>query len=472
MVISLETAFVSAQGGTCLFSEPLLLFEDLSVASDGAGPIGMPVILSDAESMVHVFWEYTELALDSSGNTRSIYYMRRDSRGVWSSPVDVLVSPNTSLANGITAEVDNQGFLYVLWHGKGKMFYSWASVHEATNPHAWIPPKTLPVDARFYPPAAVRFDSQGILHVVFAEMGKNLHHIQSSDKGVSWSTPVQISAVDFKQSTSDPSLWVSESDTLYVVWTQLQLPAGYPPTGVFFSRSIDGGASWSDPLQIAGMDDGEASLAQGANGQLSVVYHGRVGVGGAFHRFSNDEGASWSAPIELVPRGQGGMTGAPGMDVDSAGNVHMVIAQDYPNLWYGEWNGATWSRLFDLSTLLSRPPQGYTEHPKLAVGLGNQLHAVFFDSGKRLWYTTCQTSADPLPVRQYVSEILATELPTQTPTATSTSLPIIVDLAADVDNLEPPLQTNVNVLIWTLIPPVLLSAIVVFATIFRRHSVR
>jgi len=464
----------SGQMDGCLFSEPLLLFQDTSEMSNGAGPIGSPFALVDAEGAVHLFWEYKELALDPSGHTLSIYYLQRDAQGSWSAPVDILVSPHESLAMYPQAAVDAQGFVHVVWSGGGKLFYSRAFAREAADPHAWLAPQEIPLEATVHGLAAFKIDSQDILHVVYAERGLDLYHVRSGNKGATWSGPSRISDAGYGQATDTPRLWVGEGDVLNVVWTQLQLPDGYPPTGAFFSRSDDGGESWSQPIEVAGMNDGQASIAEGRDGQLSVVYHGRVGIGGAFHRWSDNGGGSWREPTTLVPRGQGGLTGAPSLDVDSAGNVHMVVSQEYPSVWYGAWDGSRWTSLTDLSALFDEPPQGYVEQPAIAVGLGSQLHVVFYDDGQRLWYTTCSLPAPQLSPAQYELGALATAPPNEalTPSSTVTPVPQLSPAQYEPGVLAPVPQEDADWLIWSLLPSVLLVSAVVFVALIRRGPLR
>lgn len=420
-----------AQTPGCSKDTSVLLFEDSHVRPNGGGPIVAPFVFADQGGYVHVLWSHWDLDVDPTGETSSIYYMQRDVQGEWGPAVNVLISPSGMRADYPQASVDADGRLYVIWNGGGDVFVSSADVTEALDVHAWSPPLMVPLDGRAYAPVGLVLDADNVLHVVFSELGLGVFYLFSNDGGVSWSSPVEITPPLSRESTEMPKLRIDSAGTMYVVWTQLQLPTGYPPTGVYFSRSTDQGQSWNAPVQIAGLDDGEANLAQSLSGQLNVVYHGRAGIGGLLHRYSDDGGLTWSEPTTLVPRRQGGLTGAPGIAVDSAGTIHMIASQEYPNLWYGVWDGHSWGSLLDASTLLYESPQGYTEQPALAVGLGNQVHLVFYDNGQRLWYATCVASAPSLtPVERKIStqEFLGTPTLSATliPTASPTPYPVLV----------------------------------------------
>jgi hypothetical protein len=139
---------------------------------------------------------------------------------------------------------------------------------------------------------------------------------------------------------------------------------------------------------VADVDDGEGNIILDRQDRLHVVYHGRAGHGGTLARLSEDKGRSWSQSVALVPRGNGGFTGVPSLAADQAGYVHMVVGDDWET-YYSMWDGSEWSRAFDLQLTLPIAAPDYSEEPVVEVVLGNEIHAVFYDGGYRLWHTMC-----------------------------------------------------------------------------------
>lgn len=89
-------------------------------------------------------------------------------------------------------------------------------------------------------------------------------------------------------------------------------PAGSDPLDVHFSRSTDGGSTWSAPMRIN--DDPPGSNSWQWFGTLSVAPNGRIDViwndnrndptgydSELFYRFSNDGGMTWSTSQSLSP---------------------------------------------------------------------------------------------------------------------------------------------------------------------------
>ena len=83
--------------------------------------------------------------------------------------------------------------------------------------------------------------------------------------------------------------------------------SGREPTGVYLSRSIDGGATYENPLLVhagARIADSPSVVADG-QGRVYVVWHAKtVGPRRLFLRVSTDNGQTYSAPIE-VPTPEG-----------------------------------------------------------------------------------------------------------------------------------------------------------------------
>lgn len=137
---------------------------------------------------------------------------------------------------------------------------------------------------------------------------------RSTDGGLSFSTPIQISSAGTFNQGSEPA--VGPSGEIYVAWLQFSGPGG---AGIVVVKSTDGGLSFESPVFVApvlesGFGSGQMSGnfrvnsfpridVNPINGHVYVTYGGRSGVpgdsGDVFFTRSTNGGASWSSLIRV-----------------------------------------------------------------------------------------------------------------------------------------------------------------------------
>ena len=168
----------------------------------------------------------------------------------------------------------------------------------------------------------------------------------SGTQGATWSAPVQVSPVSQNGLVQGSQVAVGPDGTVYVCW--LTIVAG--GNRMFFSKSTDGGASWSTPASITPTFqeisftasyryDSFPSLAVNPNpvsgqayGEIYVVYPDQPNANSSikFVR-STDGGTSFSAPVALN-------------DVATSQRLMPSIAVDDRNTlnvcWFDTRNGA------------------------------------------------------------------------------------------------------------------------------------
>ncbi|MEP6608175.1 MAG: sialidase family protein [Burkholderiaceae bacterium] len=119
------------------------------------------------------------------------------------------------------------------------------------------------------------------------QVSTTLNVIRSTDKGGSWGAPVRISDVlsigARDPETSTPirdgsglaQMAAAPNGQLFVVWQDARFSGG-ARDGIALSRSIDGGLTWSAPLQINSAPNVAAftpSVHVRANGTIGVTYY-------------------------------------------------------------------------------------------------------------------------------------------------------------------------------------------------------
>ena len=182
---------------------------------------------------------------------------------------------------------------------------------------------------------SVPVNGDNAVYVVFYDFGSNVNSPsddfvkldKSTDGGATWGTDVPVANVveipsplpgwGFR-TNSFPSIGTfpgASDDDLYVVFASD--PAGAADAAdVFFTRSMDGGSSWSSPVPLN--DDGETNahqffpwLAVGPNGVIHVVWYDTRSVDAGptnaeinlFYTSSSDGGGTWSANERVSAQG-------------------------------------------------------------------------------------------------------------------------------------------------------------------------
>ena len=198
----------------------------------------------------------------------------------------------------------------------------------------------------------------------------NLYVSQSTDGGATWATdlidvsssPPDCSAFDCGWAylgaqmtmTSDPA------GVLYVLWNAGSTPRG--PERIYFSKSTDGGATWSAKQDVstapAGTQHAFPAIAAAGNGDVRIAWmDARAANGGmdrwnVYYRSSTDGGVTWSAEADISTYVSGftyiftdGFRFPFGdyfeMDVDERGTTHAVWGEGYNydspgSIWYSQ----------------------------------------------------------------------------------------------------------------------------------------
>lgn len=119
-------------------------------------------------------------------------------------------------------------------------------------------------------------------------------------------------------------------------------------SGVFFTRSIDGGVNFSTPIEISGVKAGEVTVlnAQGTN--VYVIWPGVIGpsfgTDGVYFSRSTDSGNTFSFPVRI----SGLSPNVGSLDIEASANIVYVT-------WTDENSQIVFSRSTDEGTTFSTP---------------------------------------------------------------------------------------------------------------------
>jgi hypothetical protein len=382
------------------WSEPVLIFEA------DEGQIRVPALVADEYGQVHAFWGYQ---LGDVQGTSYIYYTRLDQPDA--QPVDILTAPG----RGIIA-AQGAGGLAVFWNGAN---YSLAGPSPDVSAKAWSHPDEI---QRAYDTAGLATAPDGALWVIYGSQEANAVFVQRMDpERQTWESPALVANVS--NSNSAPNalrLAVGPDGSLHAVWAEYKLPDGWPPLGLYYAQSVDGGLTWSLPRPFDGLNYNQPSVITGPNDRVFLAWVGAAGVGGKYFQESPDGGRSWEPVVDILPPATtGGSEGPPNLALDGVGGLHMVFS-NAGCVWHVSREGETWSAPECVST---QPVQ--IEEPAMAIGLGNQIHVLYWTQRQQLWYT-----ARTLPIPAEEPALIPTE-PPPTPTVvvpTATAVPTATPL--------------------------------------------
>jgi len=360
----------------------------------------LPIVLTDSAGGVHVF--FTGLIGDRDSQSHAMMYMQRSEDGRWSKPVAVMQPQSDRPLMAAAVALDEHGCLQVVYSGPagGQIEHRRVHLSQVTDPDAWSRPTQLSAGGGFR--CAIAVSPYGKVHVLYANRKHQVFYHRSDDGGRTWSKAIQVSAADpTQQGCEGPRLAVDSRGRLHAVWLQAHLPNGWPPAGVFYSRSLDTGETWSPPRQLAGDNYTEINVAALGTDEVHVAWNAIAGVGDRLHQWSRDGGETWSAPRHISDRIRGGVTGLPGLAFDSSGMLHLVTSVDGPQsierIFHLIWNGSAWSEPQLISAGTNAVDD--VENPALAIGRGANVYVVYQSDFQRLWFTEHRSAAPPLPPR-------------------------------------------------------------------------
>ena len=231
-----------------------------------------------------------------------------------------------------------------------------ASALAAQAQVVFSPPKNISNSSGNTQGQQIAVDANGNVNLVWADNSLGNYAIffsRSSDAGNTFSTARSISK--HAQSTaSGPRIAVDSSGNIDVAWTETS-PDG-SANFVYFSHSADG-VTFANPQNISG-DAGAATgpgMAVDSSGAINIIWTDTsLGNSEIFFSRSADGGTTFSTPLNIS--NNAGHSVGPSIAVDPSGNINIAWADDTPlgsNRLYDEF----FSRSSDAGASFSTPLQ-------------------------------------------------------------------------------------------------------------------
>jgi hypothetical protein len=242
---------------------------------------------------------FTGGALTQGSSNAQLVARSIDGGNTWAAPV-ALIADGSGFFNdkgSITADPINPNYVYAVWdrlssQSTGPSYFAVT----ADTGNTWQPATSIydpgPSNQTIgniivVLPGDILLDIFSVLATSGTQSTAVLSAISSSDHGATWSNPVMIAqeqsvgTVDpltqqpIRDSTDLPSVSVSSSGTVYVVWQDSSFSNGQRD-GIALSSSADGGQTWSAPVQVNADPSAAAftpTINVRADGVIGISYY-------------------------------------------------------------------------------------------------------------------------------------------------------------------------------------------------------
>lgn len=286
-----------------------------------------PHAVVDDLGYIHVGW------IDKRSGLWRVHYTRSTDGGL-------TFEPSIEMVDTVYPETGDP----VLAFANGVLYYAWISFDRILGESdaamsisydygvTWSPqikvsesPPTLFTDK---PWMTAKGDT---VYLVYADIGalNEVRFRKSTNQGVTWQPSMRINVDTFGWGNG-ACIDIGPNDEIFVSWWDTSLDGA----GIFFSKSLDGGLSWSantliavtdwwgnDPVRAAAI----TSLAAGSEGQVFITYANLTTADWDIEFIrSLDNGTTFSYPVTINDDGTTEVQLMPWVDVGPLGTVHIA----------------------------------------------------------------------------------------------------------------------------------------------------
>jgi hypothetical protein len=272
----------------------------------------------------------SQISVDAAGTAYAIWYRWNGNNDIvqfasstdggvtWSIPVDLSAIGGTAVGPKIT--VDAVGTVIVAWIRNDSSNFIVQSRSSTDGGVTWSTP-TANLSAIGGDAGRPSISAVGNGKAIAVWTGDNgaVQSASSSDGGLNWSTPVDVSTADGY--AEDSQVTVDAAGNAIAIWRRDDASNN----NVQSASSSDGGVTWSIPVDVSAADDsaGSPQVSLGAAGRVFAIWRGNDGSDSIVQfASSSDGGVTWSSPADLSAAGGDGVD--PQISVDADGNVFAI----------------------------------------------------------------------------------------------------------------------------------------------------
>lgn len=336
------------------FPDPSSWSPQKTIASSSL-EIDTPVLVAGSGEGMHALWIQAEILPENSTALpkESIYYSGWNGTR-WSTPVSILRSGDEQIYR-FAAKFDPSGRLFVVWSDNqaGDIYFSWANELQAANPLEWNTPTTLPGLTSPISTQDIGVSSSGSIYVVYSiplNENRGIYFASTDNSGQTWAPPVRIfnAVAAGWQMVDNPRIAVSGVGEVHVLWSRLTLPGSFGSQGLYYSRSADGGVTWSKEVEVTNAPVEWSQIIDVGGAELQRLWQEKgEGQNNIRYQVSTSGGSSWGA-FEALPRfSQNQAQGLVSLAQDSAGLPHLLgeisLSEFSKEIWHWQWDGSRWA---------------------------------------------------------------------------------------------------------------------------------
>jgi hypothetical protein len=407
------------------------------VVAENTGGFSDPVLVYDGAGNLHAFWSQVDEDATTLTGRSAIFYARWDGER-WSNPTPILTSAGEDYWRASVA-YNGEGRLLITWSGRdsGNVYFAWASAAQALRSEEWTNPQVIPA---MRPAGSTPFIVSGsgervwITYTIPVNEGRGVYLVESLDHGITWSEPMVVfdAALAGWEMVERPRLALTGDGNLHAVFERYSQPGGSGSLGLYYSRSEDGGETWSAPALVSESPLAWSHIYSDGAQALHRLWQ-ESGSGAVWHAYSTNGGIRWSR-AERIPA-LATTFGTASATIDRGGSLHVftTVKQTGGDLVMQHWtrSGAAWraQESFQLAASSNQQVYGVSASidPSGQLGLVYRLAIVDVETRspiERLAFTrrTVQVGQAP-PLPTLVPEPSPT--PTQTPTPSPLLTPTI-----------------------------------------------
>lgn len=440
-------------------------------------PVAALELVATGDGLLHAFF--------SQRQDPGIYYTRWDGTA-WSRVTLVLKVPEGESTWPVVAAGPGDELFLMARSSRGSLYFSLAKSSDAVAASGWSTPSHLPITHDGNVSGVdVGWDADGAISVAYSVAvndARGVYLVQSTDRGVSWSEPLQLfdgAAADFDL-VGSPAMLASADGFTHILWQRqsLLVEGVLQPLSLYYARSADGGRSFGE-AEVA-VETGVAwqEIAADGTGNLHRLWQQPALTTTVWDQVSFDRGQSWQVAQRLPAEWE-----AMGVTGDPAGRLHLV-GYGLESLGHWLWDGSQWQAALPLRWPLAPAGEQAVERLAAAVNQAGELVVVLAmpagaGGGAAELSFTHRTLDLPTPLTPAVGAVAPPASPTELP-ATPSPEPSVTPTAVEsgVDNSPAAVEGPTSRLaaeaqyIVAFLPVTLLLLVVLGRVILRAVRVR